>query len=348
MGKTSTLKRCSELVKELLLPTSTNRFQAIDRNVKESYAIDIETLETDRDVLRYLMRSSRAKRVEALNELKRTLPPDFRAARLGREIILSQMPNDSPDRTKRFSTLFSDLQPMTTHQEELTDIYLRHMKTTRRLRKHLREVRDDLDDFKYTVNSQAVAEFTRYYRGIKDWGESMRYYFDTYATGLGTLSLAGAGLVYANIFGATRGNIGLMSFTFPLFTVGFLVPGFVYIGICWASSFPRTVAFASQRFWTAVVIIALLVATHIVVAAIIILNITIFLLDPNDPNTRRTSSLAEISGITSLAFSGSIIFVAAIALFLGLFSRKLGASLSKYRCHIHVRELNALNTYDHV
>lgn len=43
---------------------------------------------------------------------------------------------------------------------------------------------------------------------------------------------------------------GLMSLTFPLFTVGFLVPGFVYIGTCFAANVPREMTFASQRFWT--------------------------------------------------------------------------------------------------
>ena len=41
-----------------------------------------------------------------------------------------------------------------------------------------------------------------------------------------------------------------MSLTFPLFTVGFLVPGFVYIGTCFAANVPREMTFASQRFWT--------------------------------------------------------------------------------------------------
>src|SRR6266576_1570225 len=37
----------------------------------------------------------------------------------------------------------------------------------------LRDVDEDLEEFKYTVNTQAVAELTNY-RGLHDWGE-VRY-----------------------------------------------------------------------------------------------------------------------------------------------------------------------------
>jgi hypothetical protein len=70
------------------------------------------------------------------------------------------------------------------------------------------------------VRSQAVAELTNY-RGISDWGEvkyidtwgivivdmadqTMQSYVSAYATGLGTLSIAGAGLVYSTIFRYVR------------------------------------------------------------------------------------------------------------------------------------------------
>ena len=94
----------------------------------------------------------------------------------------------------------------------------------------------------------------------------MRQSTGNYATGLGTLSIAGAGLVYSTIFryarvfllgfwancvpSTTGGGVALMSLTFPLFTVGFLIPGFVYIGIGWAAGVPKGMTFASQRFWT--------------------------------------------------------------------------------------------------
>jgi len=48
----------------------------------------------------------------------------------------------------------------------------------------------------------------------------------------------------------TTGDVSLMTLTFPLFTVGFLIPGFVYVGIGWAASVPKGMTFASQKFWT--------------------------------------------------------------------------------------------------
>ncbi|KAF8623803.1 hypothetical protein AX15_006187 [Amanita polypyramis BW_CC] len=348
MNKTGGSTQFIEFVKELLLPTSSTRFQAIAANVKESYSGDIKALEQDRDTLRHLMLASRAKRVDVLDDLRRTLPADFYSMVHGRQIEKFEDSIYLLDTAKRTSTLISGVEPLTAHQEKLTEVYLHHVRATRQLREHLKEVEEDLGNFKHTVDSQAVAEFTKYYRGLRDWGESMRYYFGTFATGLATLSLAGAGLVYSTIFGATRGDVGLMSFTFPLFTVGFLVPGFIHIGMCWASNVPRGLVFASQRFWTFGIILALIVATNMVIAAIVIVNTTIFFLDPNSPGPRKTSTLGEVAGIISLAFSGSIIVTSVAALLLGLFSHKLGASLAKYRAQVFYRESNALNNYDHV
>ena len=49
---------------------------------------------------------------------------------------------------------------------------------------------------------------------------------------------------------ANEGSVALMTFTFPLFTVGFLIPGFVHIMIGWAARAPKEWTFASQRFWS--------------------------------------------------------------------------------------------------
>ncbi|KAF8347208.1 hypothetical protein F5887DRAFT_1174790 [Amanita rubescens] len=175
----------------------------------------------------------------------------------------------------------------------------------------------------------------------------MRAYVSNYAKGLGALSIAGAGLVYSTIFTKTDKSVGLMSITFPLFTVGFLIPGFVYIGTCWAANVPKGLTFASQRFWTAAMVFALLVASIMVIGAIIIVNVTIFNLNAGAKD-HGSLTLVEIAGIISLIFSGSIISMAVIALFLGLLSQKMRTSIKEYYQAITERERDALNTYNHL
>jgi len=326
-----------------LLPTSTEQFKEIEGDIKRCYEHDIETLRRDRNTLKYLVLASRNKRTDMLDELRSTLPDLAIRERYGTEIAgPSVSENLLNEKVPRLSTLQPDMDPLTADQEDLLKAYLEHVKTTRLLRDHLRDIDGDLDEFKYTVDTQAVAELTNY-RGLHDWGEAMRQFTGNYATGLGTLSIAGAGLVYSTIFSG-NGEVSLMTLTFPLFTVGFLIPGFVYIGIGWAASVPKGMTFASQRFWTYATFLALFIATVMVVGAIVIVNITIFQLRLHE----GAFTVVETAGIISLAFSGSVIAVAFMAFFIGLFSHKMRTSVRDHLKKITSKEREALNTYEHV
>jgi len=295
--------------------------------------------------LKYLVLASRNKRMKLLDELRNSLPPHAIKDKYGTEVAgPSVSENLLDEKVRRFSTLEPEMDPLTSDQENMLKGYLEHVKTTRSLRDHLHDVNEDLEEFKYTVKTQAVAELTNY-RGLHDWGEAMRQFTGNYATGLGTLSIAGAGLVYSTIFGANQGSVALMTLTFPLFTVGFLIPGFVYIGIGWAASVPKGMTFASQRFWTYATFLALFIATVMVVGAIVIVNITIFQLRVHQG---ASFTLVETAGIISLAFSGSVICVAFMAFIIGLFSRKMRISVREYLDGITSKEREALNTYEHV
>ncbi|SRR6266576_6098959 len=92
---------------------------------------------------------------------------------------------------------------------------------------------------------------------------------------------------------------------------------------------------------------ALLVASIMVIGAIIIVNITIFNLNAGAKD-HGSLTLVEIAGIISLIFSGSIISMAVIALFLGLLSQKMRTSIKEYYQTITERERDALNTYNHL
>ena len=82
-----------------------------------------------------------------------------------------------------------------------------------------------------------------------------------------------------------------------------------------------------------------------VVGAIVIVNITIFQLRQREG---VSVSLIETAGIISLAFSGSVIALAFMAFFIGLFSHKMRTSVREYLDRITTKEREALNTYEHV
>jgi len=84
-----------------------------------------------------------------------------------------------------------------------------------------------------------------------------------------------------------------------------------------------------------------------VIGAIVIVNITIFKLNAGT-NEHGSLTLVEIAGIISLIFSGSIISMAVIALFLGLLSQKMRSNIREYYRTITERERDALNTYNHL
>ncbi|KAF8329636.1 hypothetical protein F5887DRAFT_1004076 [Amanita rubescens] len=308
----------------------------MEREIRQCYRHDIETLEKDRDTLKYLVLASRKKRMKMLDELRDKLPDDAIKESYGTQIA-------GPG--ERFSTLEPDVEPLAPDQEILLKAYLEHVKTTRLVREHLHDLNDDLEEFGYTVKTQAIAELTNY-RGLRDWGEAMLKFTGNYTTALGTLSIAGAGLVYSTIFNATEGPVALLTLTFPLFTVGFLIPGFVYIGLGWAASVPRGMPFASQWFWTYAIPVALFIATLMVVGAIVIVNITIFELRIHQ---RASFTLIEAAGIISLTFSGSVIAVASMSFLVGrFFSKKMRASVLEHSNEITSKERGALNTYEHV
>ncbi|KAK2462521.1 hypothetical protein APHAL10511_005491 [Amanita phalloides] len=143
------------------------------------------------------MLATRAKRMKILGDLRKDLDikEDY-----GREAqYLNESRATYSETISRSSTLNPDVEPLTRRQENLLRRYLHYVETTQRLRVHLKEVNEDLENFEYMVKSQAVAELTTY-RGFNDWGETMYSYMSNYATGLGGLSIAGAGLVYSTIF----------------------------------------------------------------------------------------------------------------------------------------------------
>ena len=92
--------------------------------------------------------------------------------------------------------------------------------------------------------------------------------------------------------------------------------------------------------------LALFVASLMVIAAIVIVNVTIFLFHTS--STSHGFTLAEIAGIFSLVFSGVVIVMAIIAFILALYSQKMRTAVKDYYQRVTKKERNALNTYNHV
>ncbi|KAJ6501929.1 hypothetical protein C8R45DRAFT_605225 [Mycena sanguinolenta] len=188
---------------------------------------------------------------------------------------------------------------------ELLDHYCESIKRTRMLKSHFAEIEEDLDNYAYLLHTQATAELTCF-RGFRDWCQVMAQLTSGLSNSLIGISTLGAGLVYSTVFGATRGDVGLMCYCFPFFSCGFLLPVVIQIILQSGANLQAERRFASQQFWTIVLAICLSISTLAVAASLTILNLTVFFLksDPNDPIPDPPDTPAP--GIIAFGFTGAI------------------------------------------
>jgi hypothetical protein len=146
--------------------------------------------------------------------------------------------------------------------------------------------------------------------------------------------------MYSFLLSAARGNIGLMVFTFSLFSVGFIIPALIQLGLFWAQLSHYRVPFASQTFWRIVIGSVLLCISYkflpslliwclhsafmalsflAVGSAIIILNITVFDLGKN--TDVLTDSIPRSASITVFAFSGLLVLIFLLSMMLSVIAR---------------------------
>ncbi|KAF7295645.1 hypothetical protein MIND_01104700 [Mycena indigotica] len=189
---------------------------------------------------------------------------------------------------------------------ELLDQYCSSIKRTRVLRSHLQEVDEDLANYAHLLKTQATVELT-YFRGFRDWCQVMLQLTSNLSNSLIAVSTLGAGLIYSTVFGATRGDVGLMCYCFPFFSCGFLLPVIIQIMLSWGANLQREAMFASQRFWTIVIGIFMSISSLAVMASLTILNLTVFLLKPDptsDPGLDAPTTMAP--GIIAFSITGSV------------------------------------------
>ncbi|KAK7007840.1 hypothetical protein R3P38DRAFT_3324968 [Favolaschia claudopus] len=208
---------------------------------------------------------------------------------------------------------------------QLMNDYCESIKQTKALRSHLQDVDEDLANFAHLVATQATAEFTCF-RGLRDCGLT-----DDLATALVAISTLGAGLVYSTVFGATRGDVGLMCHSFPFFSIGFLLPVTVQTLLRWGANLKNEVKFASQPFWTIVIGLVMSLSFLSVGASLTILNLTIFFLrndsDMSLPDPPRSSA----PGIIAFGITGSIFLLMLTAVILSAIAAKVLNTLKGMR-----------------
>jgi len=196
------------------------------------------------------------------------------------------------------------------------------------------------------------------YRELRDWAKNMLQIYEYLIAVLISISTVGASLVYATIFSASRGKIGFMCLTFPLFTVGFLVPVTAPIFLKWAASLPNPVPFASQKFWKHVINVLMAFAVISVLTALAVLNVTIFFLDSDsspsldasvqDPTDSVSRGLVSISGIAVYAFSGSIFLILFGAIILAILATRRDSGRRLWSAAFPPRTSNALEGFKHI
>ncbi|PPQ79658.1 hypothetical protein CVT26_015784 [Gymnopilus dilepis] len=198
------------------------------------------------------------------------------------------------------------------NENSLATALYRNLKERRLFQSYARELEESIANYQYLVKTQATADATGH-RELRDWAQKMLATFDFLTTLLISISTVGAGLVYATIFSASRGNVVFMCLTFPLFTAGFLVPMTVQVLLRLAANLPYPVQFASQKIWGYIL-----------------------------------GHGISISGIAIFAFSFSVALVA-FAAFVVFFIVRWRVSKVRSEREIHVSEAsNALENFKHV
>ncbi|KAL6302081.1 hypothetical protein BKA93DRAFT_737626 [Sparassis latifolia] len=165
-------------------------------------------------------------------------------------------------------------------------------------RELLEALQRDYDELTFLARTQAAADCTGYH-GLTEWARaSHRTPVRSYSLLTSTLrllqksldihrhlmnalcqiSFVGAGLTYTTIFSATRGNLGLMCYSWGLFNCGFIIPLSGLSLLKWASTRSRETLFASPQVWSLLLSIFIYLSVIAVAAALCLLNVSIIVL----------------------------------------------------------------------
>jgi hypothetical protein len=317
-----------ERLKGLLTPTTSQAFTDKDDYFKKTFFDQAREYSQVRKQIKQLFLVYRSHRLSQLNEILDRLGlaeppaqwddevdhiPDIHPPGMANKSILAA--SSSLVNTRAYQVMdaapaadyLAEAESKLSEKDiELLDQYCASIKRTRILRSHLQEVEEDLEDYVHNINTQATVELTAF-RGFRDWCQVMIRVTSNLSNSLIAISTLGAGLVYSTVFGATRGNVGLMCYCFPFFSCGFLLPVTIQIILQMGASLEREAKFASQQFWTIVIGVFLSISSLAVAASLTILNLTVFFLktDSDDTSIPEPPS-TPIPGIIAFSITGSI------------------------------------------
>ncbi|KAF7369516.1 hypothetical protein MVEN_00281400 [Mycena venus] len=341
-------------LKGLLAPTTSLAFTETDAYFRRQFKDQVREYSEVRKQIKQLFLVSRSHRLSQLNEIVHQLdlaePPAQWDDEVDHVPSILQLENKivaeklaiSPsllNNTRSYQVM--DAAPSLDHLADvqsklseaniaLLDRYCASIKRTRTLRSHLQDVEDDLANYAHTINTQATAELT-YFRGFRDWCQVMVQLTGSLSNSLIAVSTLGAGLAYSTIFGATRGNVGLLCYSFPFFVCGFLLPVIIQVLLQWGASLQKEIKFASQQFWTIVIAVFMSISTLAVMASLTILNFTVFLLKSDSDDSLPDPPSTPVPGIIAFGITGSAFLLILTGLLLSAIALRAFTTLKGVR-----------------
>ncbi|KAF9521105.1 hypothetical protein BS47DRAFT_1335205 [Hydnum rufescens UP504] len=194
--------------------------------------------------------------------------------------------------------------------------FMARAKATRAVRQYLTDVTTELNDIEKMVASKGYIEQTAY-TGLADWATDAWNAYQYLINAITAVCILGAGLTYAAIFSAIRGNIGYMCWSFSLFVIGLILTTTTQTLLTWCMRL-RGYPFSAQSFWEFVLGSTVCCAVGSVTAAMCILmrsvqelnysgnlgtdSPPVFTTDPRPPAFLAFSTLGTGLFITFLLF----------------------------------------------
>ncbi|KAH9483656.1 hypothetical protein JR316_0003126 [Psilocybe cubensis] len=311
------------------LPTITEVYQAQHEQYKKEYEPTIGALEIELGIIERCIVDRRRMRSALVNSMRysKCIPvPSSSEAWPSSERRCGQAPSRSQS-WDSVSTVFGPANypsvcgssPRHSLDDNAIFELRERIEDVQALQSYAEELKKSINDCRFLVDTQATADLTGY-RELRDWAKTMLQAYEYATTVLISISTVGASLVYTTIFSASRGNIGYMCLTFPLFIFAFVVSVMVQISLRWAASLPNPVAFASQTLWKYIIRISLALAALSVLSALAVLNVTIFFLDPGSSSSSIDNdiSLNTVGGVTKgiVSIPGIAVFAVCVLGFL--------------------------------
>jgi len=201
--------------------------------------------------------------------------------------------------------------------------YEARSQTAQKLKSDVEAAQKEWEWVREVAKTETCAQATSY-RGIADWASDAYESYSNLINAISGVSFVGAGLTYSSIFGANRGSIGLMCWAFSLFIVGLAILITVQSLLVWCSRLGNY-PFSTPKLWEFFLGVGVYGACAAVIAAIVLLVVTVLDLEFNvgdggstysNPNASPWDAhlifnvSPKYSAIVAFAFIGAGVIVA--------------------------------------